>query len=103
MKTIKTLIGISAVALFMTTAVADDTGKESKEAMKFDKMDRDHDGKLSKAEVKSDTMVTEKFAAVDQDSDGYISKSEYTAMMQSHPSRTMEHSPSDTSDYNKEP
>lgn len=87
MKTLKTLIGVAAVALFTTTAVADDEpgSKDTKRqtAMKFNKLDRDHDGKVSKEEAKTENMLSAQFASVDQDSDGYVSESEYTAMTRS--------------------
>jgi Ca2+-binding EF-hand superfamily protein len=102
MKTMKALLGVLAVALFTTTAVADDeSGQKDKQksAMKFNKMDRDQDGRLSKEEAKTESTLSAQFAAVDQDSDGYVSESEYTAMARTDTSRG-ERTPSD---YSREP
>jgi Ca2+-binding EF-hand superfamily protein len=104
MKFLNALIGTVLVALFTTAAVAGDETmhKDStKAAAKFQKMDKDKDGKLSKSEVKNDDTLTAQFAAVDQDSDGYVSETEYTAMLSepshSQPSQTQRPS----SDYNR--
>lgn len=100
MKTLKALLGVLAVTFFMTAAFAgDDTDKKSTTA-KFDKLDKDHDGKVSKAEAKNDSTLTAEFAAVDQDSDGYVTETEYAAMAETQPSKSMEHR---SSDYTKEP
>jgi Ca2+-binding EF-hand superfamily protein len=103
MKILNAMIGTVLVALFTTAAVAgDDTQKDQSNAdAKFQKMDRDKDGKLSKSEAKSDSVLSEEFAAVDQDSDGYVTEAEYAAMVQE-PSQT---SPSQrqrpSSDYDR--
>lgn len=105
MKMIKALIGVLAVTLFTTAAVAgDETGGSKHSTAKFNKMDRDKDGKLSKEEIKNDSTLTAQFAAVDQDSDGYLSEEEFTAMAQMQSPRG-ERSPSSTdrpSDYPRE-
>ena len=90
----KTLIALFAAAMF-TTAVADDqTSKYGKDKSmtsaesKFDELDRNDDEQLSKTEARDEDALSAAFASVDQDSDGYVSKSEYTARMDSEPSRT---------------
>ncbi len=99
MKTLKVLIGVVAVTFLSTMAVADDSSKQAQ--AKFNKMDKDHDGKLSKAEAQSDPVLISEFAAVDQNSDGYVSETEYEAMaMQQQPSKKGDHS-SSSSDYTR--
>jgi Ca2+-binding EF-hand superfamily protein len=100
MKTLKALFGVAAVAMLTTTAFAgDDTDTKSSTA-KFDKLDKDHDGKVSKAEAKGDSTLTAEFASVDQDSDGYVTETEYAAMAESAPNKGMEQR---SSDYSREP
>jgi len=42
----------------------------------FDSLDANHDGSLSRAEVKSETMLTADFNSIDANRDGRISKAE---------------------------
>ncbi len=94
MKTLKVLIGVVAVTFLTTMAVADDSSKQAQ--AKFNKMDKDQDGKLSKSEAQNDPVLIAEFAAVDQDSDGYVSEAEYSAMaMQQQPSTKGDRSSSD--------
>src|SRR5690606_32978938 len=77
---------VLAVTLFTTAAVAgdDETGwKDSQHSTKkFNKLDTDQDGQLSKQEASSESTLSAQFASIDQDGDGYVSKSEFTAMAQ---------------------
>jgi len=90
MNATKMLLGSIAVALFAATAAhaQADPGTDrptSKAQAKFDKLDRDKDGTVSKSEARKDAKLEAEFAAVDQDADGSISRSEYTAMTQTRP------------------
>lgn len=99
MKTLKALIGVLTVALLTTSAFAGDDMDKKSTTAKFDKLDKDHDGKVSKAEAKGDTTLTAEFASVDQNADGYVTETEYAAMAEM-PGKSMEHR---SSDYTKEP
>lgn len=105
MKLLKALIGMLAVALFTTAAVAGDEtgGKEHSKAAKFDKLDSNKDGRVSKTEAQTEETLSAQFASVDQDSDGYVSKSEFTAMAQAEQPSQGERSPQRQSDYSREP
>ena len=80
--TASALIAILATSL-VATAVADDRSKVDKTSVdaKFEKLDRDHDKRVSKAEASRDDNLSAQFAAVDQNSDGFVSKAEYTAQL----------------------
>jgi hypothetical protein len=82
----KTLVTLFAAALFTTAAVADDSnrGHDSMKSAdaKFDKLDRNDDGNLSKSEAREEDKLSAQFASVDQNSDGQLSKSEYTARLE---------------------
>ena len=57
-----------------------DEAKKAAEAM-FDKLDRDHDGTLTRRELRGKLSARE-FAAADIDKDGTISKDEYLAVVE---------------------
>jgi Ca2+-binding EF-hand superfamily protein len=115
----KMLLGAIAVALFATTAayalagqddnrsMANDQSKMSKdETKKFDKLDQNKDGIVSKSEAQKDQTLTAEFASVDQDADGNISRSEYmAATAKAHPSRDMpsRETQSPPGDYSRPP
>lgn len=108
MKTVKAILGVAAVALITSTAVAGDESKDSKHtaAAKFEKLDTDKDGRLSKDEVRTERTITAQFAAVDQDSDGYLSQTEYSAMLRSDPSSSdsqSDWSDTDHTDHDRTP
>jgi Ca2+-binding EF-hand superfamily protein len=79
----RALIALIAGTLVTTAAVAYDTGDkdQSKSAdTKFQKLDRDNDGRVSEQESPRDETLSAQFAALDRDSDGFLNRSEYTAM-----------------------
>ncbi len=47
----------------------------------FDALDANHDGNLSRAEVRSNATLTGEFRAVDNDSNGRLSKEELKGWM----------------------
>jgi hypothetical protein len=100
------LITLMTATLFTTAAMANgpsgdgdkDRSKQAAEA-KFESLDRNSDGRVSKNEAQSEDMLSAQFAAVDADSDGYVTESEYTAMADTKESRTDDRSP----DYDRDP
>jgi Ca2+-binding EF-hand superfamily protein len=82
----RALIALFAAAM-ITTAVADDQtskydrGKSSMQSREksFDKLDKNHDGQLSRTEAQKDENLTAQFASVDQDADGFVTQMEYSA------------------------
>jgi hypothetical protein len=92
------LIALIAGTLITTGALANDTGDKDKSMKsadhKFQKLDRDNDGRLSEQEARRDETVSAQFAAVDQDSDGFVNRTEFTAM-----TNTQQRSRSPSSDY----
>ena len=69
----RTLFGL-VVAAMAFAANADDTMKTG-----FKDLDTDADGKLSGAEVRSQTMLSRDFSSADSDGDGYVSETEYAS------------------------
>lgn len=67
----KTLFGL-AVAALAVSAYADDTMKTG-----FKDLDANGDGKLSSAEVSSQSMLSRDFSTIDGDGDGFVSETEY--------------------------
>ena len=87
------LMALIATTLFTAAATANEPmgdkerSKQTAEA-KFDALDRNDDGRVSKSEARDENKLSAQFASVDQDSDGYVSESEYTAMADTGQSRT---------------
>ena len=57
-----------------------DEAKKAAEAM-FDKLDRDHDGTLTRRELRG-RLSAKEFAAADTDKDGTLSKDEYLSIVE---------------------
>ena len=68
----KTLFGL-AVAALAVSAYADDTTMKTG----FKDLDANGDGKLSSAEVSSQSMLSRDFSTIDGDGDGFVSETEY--------------------------
>jgi hypothetical protein len=93
----RVLVSAMTVALFATTAAHAQAGQDDnpptkdqssmsqEQSKKFDKLDRNKDGVVSKSEAQKDDTLTAQFASVDQNSDGNVSRSEYMAMAQTQP------------------
>src|SRR5262249_1668770 len=59
--------------------------------MRFEKLDTDHDGVISKAEAEKAPMVAKHFDEIDTNHDGMISLDEWKAAMQAHMEKMREH------------
>ena len=67
------LIGVIAAAAAVAAYAADPMSGSFKD------LDTNTDGKLSSAEVSSQSTLSADFSAIDADKDGYVSQSEYDA------------------------
>jgi hypothetical protein len=67
------LLPMAAIAADQTSTNQDATSTAS--AKKFDKLDNDRDGRLSKLEAASDSKLM--FSSIDTNGDGYIDRMEY--------------------------
>jgi hypothetical protein len=77
MKVRKTLIAAAIAALIpLGAALAGDNDKMSK-GPSFDKLDTNHDGRISQAEAAVDSTIV--FSQADANGDGYVSKTEWKA------------------------
>jgi hypothetical protein len=67
----RTLFGLVVAAVALSANAADDmkTG--------FKDLDANADGKLSSAEVSSQSMLSRDFKTIDSDGDGFVSETEY--------------------------
>ena len=70
----RTLFGLVVAAMAFAANAADDTMKTG-----FKDLDTNADGKLSSAEVRSQSMLSRDFSTVDGDGDGYVSETEYAS------------------------
>lgn len=83
----RALIAMSAAALVLGTAAAQDQPMKDDKPMKsaqaqFESLDRNRDQQLSKTEVKANSSIAAEFTTVDANTDGYISKPEYVAYVE---------------------
>jgi hypothetical protein len=99
----KTYIALAAAALVSTGAYAQQEPKTTPPASSeaatspapasvspgladiFDKLDVNHDGKLSQDEAQAAPTVSTNFAAADRDHDGTVSKDEFLAAFKAGP------------------
>jgi hypothetical protein len=98
----KTYIAFMAAALISTVAFAQQEPKNPQATTNaatspppasvspslseiFDKLDTNHDGKLSQEEAQAAPTVATNFAAVDRDHDGTVSKAEFLAAFKAGP------------------
>ena len=78
-------LGLIAAALITTAATANEPGgdkdrsRQAAEA-KFESLDRNDDGRVSKSEARDDSKLSAQFTSADTNSDGYLTEPEYTAM-----------------------
>jgi Ca2+-binding EF-hand superfamily protein len=70
----RTLLGLMVAAVALSANAADDTMKTG-----FKDLDANGDGKLSSAEVSSQTMLSNDFKTLDTDGDGFVSETEYAS------------------------
>ena len=77
-------LGLIAAALITTAATANEPGgdkdrsRQATEA-KFESLDRNDDGRVSKSEARDDSRLSAQFTSADTNSDGYLTEPEYTA------------------------
>ena len=80
----RTTLGLIAAALITTAATANepdgdkDRSRQAAEA-KFESLDRNDDGQVSKREARDDSRLSAQFTSADTNSDGYLTEPEYTA------------------------
>jgi Ca2+-binding EF-hand superfamily protein len=75
-----------AAALLSTAALAEDDNKpKSGVEAKFESLDKDTDGRLSKEELSSDSSLSGSFSTIDGDADGYVTKEEFRAKVKTKP------------------
>ena len=78
------LIGASAIALAMGSAFAADNKAKSAKTDNdpgFNKLDKDHDGYLSRTEAAGNPQLAKRFKEADKDGDGKLSRKEYLTVM----------------------
>jgi hypothetical protein len=72
------LIGFASLALLASPAHAADKGSD---APGFNELDKNDDGKLSRAEAAANRTLTAKFKEADGDGDGSVTRTEYLKVM----------------------
>jgi hypothetical protein len=80
MKFAKLILAASALALAAGGAYAADSNKQAKASDPepgFNNMDKNNDGKLTRAEAAKDKSLLGKWKQADRDNDGQLSRSEY--------------------------
>ena len=78
---------VCAVALVSTAALADQDAKPKKGVeAKFESLDKDADGRLSREELSSDSSLSGSFSTIDGNSDGYVTMEEFRAKVKTKPS-----------------
>jgi Ca2+-binding EF-hand superfamily protein len=77
------IIGASAFALAMGSAFAADKAKSAKADNDpgFNKLDKDHDGYLSRTEAAGNPQLAKRFKEADKNGDGKLSRTEYLTVM----------------------
>jgi hypothetical protein len=83
----KTLIAVAVAGAFAVpfAALAQGSGgsttapSATSDSASWDKLDRNHDGYLSREELKNDAALSGRFGEMDTNNDGRISKSEFEA------------------------
>ena len=70
----RTLLGLVVAAVALSANAGDDMMKTG-----FKDLDANGDGKLSSAEVSSQSTLSREFKALDQDGDGFVSETEYAS------------------------
>jgi hypothetical protein len=78
MKLVKSVLVASAMALACGAAFAADNAKENKG---FNEMDKNADGKLSRAEAKGNKDLTKRWKEADSNNDGVVTRAEYLKLM----------------------
>jgi len=79
----RTLFGLVIAAVALGANAGDDKMKTG-----FKDLDANGDGKLSSAEVSSQTMLSRDFKTLDSDGDGFVSETEYASWSAKAPADT---------------
>ncbi len=69
---------IQAGAAFAQSPPADQPSQPSQQGATFESLDKDSDGRISKAEAAADMNVTAQFSRYDQNGNGFIERDEVT-------------------------
>ena len=78
MKFVKSVLVASAMALACGSAFAADNEKQNKG---FNDMDKNADGKLTRAEAKGNKDLTARWKEADSNNDGVVTRTEYLTLM----------------------
>jgi hypothetical protein len=78
MRLVKSVLVASAMALACGGAFAADNAKENKG---FNDMDKNADGKLTRAEAKGNKDLTARWKEADSNNDGVVTRAEYLKLM----------------------
>lgn len=80
-----TLLALASIALLNSAAFAADdqttkpaTAESNSQRATFAQRDKNHDGKISKEEAASDTLLTEEWDELDEDKSGGIDVTEFS-------------------------
>lgn len=77
----KILALVIAIGLATTASVA--TAASPERGQRFDKLDTNADGKLSRAEVAADPEIAQRFAQLDVNKDGFVNRDELASKRRS--------------------
>jgi Ca2+-binding EF-hand superfamily protein len=86
-RTYLAILGVASMALAFGTVHA--ANEKDKDTPGFNELDKDNDGKLTKAEAAGNPALAARFAEVDTDNDGSISRMEYLKVMAQEDFRTL--------------
>ena len=76
----------AALACVSTAALAEDAKPKKGVEAKFESLDKDADGRLSREELSSDSGLSGSFSTIDGNSDGYVTIEEFRAKVKTKPS-----------------
>jgi len=81
MKFAKTVLAAAAMALACGAAFAADSDKDNKHHKGFNDMDKNADGKLTRAEAKGNKELLARWKEADSNHDGFLTRTEYLTLM----------------------
>lgn len=84
------VVAVAALIPLAGTAIAGEGPDKAKHGAKFDTLDTNRDGKISKSEAAADPNIV--FSSADENGDGYLDASEYTKAHKSTESGTQPYS-----------
>jgi hypothetical protein len=77
----KSVLAAAAMALACGAAFAADNDKDNKHHKGFNDMDKNADGKLTRAEAKGNKELLARWKEADSNSDGFLTRTEYLTLM----------------------